>query len=166
MHREAPCQADSLLHKLWSTPHKSCLKVLPYHHYKYQGDLLIPNHYIYCNDETLATFRVTLYDNLTQTKTNCCTVEVLWDELYDSEVIFNELKTMGVFSANTRRIDFEKIYLKNGFPIPYKEDKKEQYNIGKDIIVLNKDAQNFFMEDLLRKMYYILKKEIITKVLN
>lgn len=31
MHREAPCQADSVLHKLWSTPHKSCLKVLPYH---------------------------------------------------------------------------------------------------------------------------------------
>lgn len=35
-------------------------------HFKYEGRLLTDNHYIYCNDSTLNSFRVTLYDNLTK----------------------------------------------------------------------------------------------------
>jgi len=158
---------DSTLDETYVIPQKKFIGVNVFH-YKYQGELLIKNHYLYCNDVNLSTFRVTLYDNLTQDKTNCCTVEVLGNEIYDSELIFQELKIMGIFSEDTKNIDFKKIYIKNGFPIPYteKDNTKELCCIGKDVILLNKDAQNFFMEDLLIRMYCILNEETSTSILN
>lgn len=127
-------------------------------HFKYRGDLLTDNHYLYCNDPFMKIFRVTLYDNLTQNNVNCCTVEILGEkvEKIDS-IIFDELKYMRVISEDAELIDFKHIYVKNGFPIPYKNKKINLPNF-EEIIVLEKDYKNFFMEDLLKKMYTTLKK--------
>lgn len=123
-------------------------------HFKYEGKLTVKNHYIYCNDSDMKTFRVTLYDNLTQTKTNWCTVEVLGDKLDCFQTIFGELKSMQLLEENTELKDYKAVYVKNGFPIPYKRNNGENLKLDTDnIILLNKDADNFFMEDLLIKMF-------------
>jgi len=133
-------------------------------HFKYEGQLLTENHYVYCNDSTLKSFRVTLYDNLTNERTSWCSVEVIGEKCKDVSVLFEELKIMGIIDTYTKCTDVHEIYIKNGFPIP----KRKATGVNTealipisvvDIITLNRDANNFFMEDLLVKMYKKLSSE-------
>lgn len=122
-------------------------------HLKYEGLLLTDNHYVYCNDPKMKSFRITLYDNLTGSSKNWCTVEVIGEKVSNSaEVLFEELKRMNILSMDAKLITARAIYLKNGFPIPFIQNEKN-ISHNDNIIILNKDANNFFMEDLLVKMY-------------
>lgn len=125
-------------------------------HLKYDGELQVKNHYVYCNDTNMKSFRVTLYDNLTQTTTNWCTVEVIGDRMVEITKIFDELKIMGILDKKSKLKDSQLIYIKNGFPIPKKKEANSRSDLSKlndEIIILNKDANNFFMEDLIVKMF-------------
>lgn len=124
------------------------------YHFKYQGDLLTNNQYVYCNDSKLKTFRITLYDNSTAKISNICTVEVLGENYGESEKeIFDELITMGILSNDASILESKHLYLAKGFPIPYIIQNEQEMIDHDKIIVIKKDASNFFMEDLLKKLY-------------
>lgn len=138
------------------------------YHFKYSGKLLTDNQYVYCNDANLKTFRVTLYDNSTMHNNNICTVEVLGEKREGIEAeILNELIKMELLSEGSSYIESKYLYLEKGFPVPTISAVTTNELNNEDILLLKKDANNFFMEDLLKKMYRELEvKGLMERVMT
>lgn len=89
---------------------------------------------------------------------------MIGEKCKDVSILFEELKIMGILDAYTKCIDVDEIYVENGFPIPRRKatdvsSKELLPSLDEGIILLNRDANNFFMEDLLVKMYKKLSTE-------
>ncbi|MCM0626383.1 FAD-dependent oxidoreductase [Lysinibacillus sp. OL1_EC] len=132
----------------------------------------VENHYLYCFDSKMKSYRITLYPNLTKTLSEIeiynCTVEAFLDkdETIDEEGIIEELCKMGVIDPSFTVISFEKEEIMNGFPIITEQYVKEMKNQQKaindnivDVILLGKaKGESFFMVDTLTEAYEELSK--------
>jgi protoporphyrinogen oxidase len=125
------------------------------------------NHYIYCNEEHMKSFRITLYSNLSNSERNTCTVEVIddYDNLTNISIdnIVEELNEMGIIKSDYKVIFSNKQIIKNGFPILnidfYKDDIKMQEKLENqvnNILFLGRNSKEFFMEEVLSSLYYKL----------
>ncbi|MGE7842230.1 NAD(P)-binding protein [Lysinibacillus sp. NPDC093712] len=125
------------------------------------------NHYIYCNDEHMKSFRITLYSNLSDSNRNTCTVEVIdnYENLLNLsiDIIVEELKDMGIINIDSKVLFSNKQILKNGFPISFmdfygndislQEKLQDQVN---NVLFFGRNSKEFFMEEVLSSLYYKL----------
>lgn len=95
------------------------------HNYVFDKPFLTKNHYVYCTDEHVKAFRITLYPNISpqleQEEPYNCTVEVLTEQDVDVVMINNavikELKEIGVVDKEAKTLYQDFIEIKHGFPI-------------------------------------------------
>lgn len=136
---------------------------------------LVENHYIYCHDHNLKTYRITFYPNLKknhndQYKLNNCTIELIGNyselENVSTEEICSELKTMGIISEGTDIIFEDSFIIRNGFPVLTNTLGNQIKNIETliqssliNVITLGKmSGKSFFMEESLRTAFFELNK--------
>ncbi|MGE7836044.1 NAD(P)-binding protein [Viridibacillus arvi] len=142
--------------------------------YEFDSPFLVDNHYIYCNDSSYKTFRITLYANLVapvQSSPYTCTVEILGDfnevQSISEESVIAELLRMNIISSKAKVLFNKRTIIKNGFPIMTNNHFDNAHEIeeiihekAKNISVVGKNSnKSFFMEESLRDAYEILKKE-------
>lgn len=122
------------------------------------------NHYIYCNEEHMKSFRITLYSNLSNSDRNTCTVEVIdnYDNLTNISIdsIAEELEEMGIINNDYKVLFSNKQILRNGFPILnndfYKDEIRLQEELQdqvKNVLFLGRNSKEFFMEEVLSSLY-------------
>ena len=142
--------------------------------YDYIFDQPLDSDAVYINvyDTNLLSGRITLYQNLTQSNTFSCTVEVLTDNDYDlhsaSDRVLQELVEMRLIDSkgNCKYKQFREI--KNGFPLlttDFVENQKQlqQYcdKYFHNVVFVGRNANLFFMTEILIDTY-----EKITKSQN
>ncbi|MCM3079663.1 phytoene desaturase family protein [Brevibacillus invocatus] len=137
------------------------------HHYVFDRPFLTDNHYVYCNDDQLKSFRVTLYPNIINVETASynCTVEVLseWNGNIEdlNEIIKRELITMGIVEDEASALYQFGHEVKNGFPIftnEFVETQRDQREIVQksfnNVSMIGKGAGvAFFMNEVLIQVY-------------
>lgn len=147
------------------------------HNYVFDRPFLTDNHYIYCSDEHIDAFRVTLYPNIHpsngQKPPYNCTVEVLTDQDVDVTIIngkvIEELKEMKIVSGNAEVLYKDFIEIKNGFPIVTNDfieavqHQKEMVNQHlKNVLLVGKaSGEVFFINEAVIDAYQ--KIEVIFK---
>lgn len=135
------------------------------HNYVFNQPFLTDNHYVYCSDEQVDAFRVTLYPNIHpsngQKPPYNCTVEVLTDQDVDvtiiNEKVIEELKEMKIVSGNAEVLYKDFIEIKNGFPIVTNDfieavqHQKEMVNQHlKNVLLVGKaSGEVFFINEAL-----------------
>lgn len=148
------------------------------HNYVFDMPFLTDNHYIYCTDESVNSFRVTIYPNITpsveQSAPYNCTVEVLTDQdanvLALNENIIEELRDMGIITTEAIVLSKSYIEIKNGFPIltnNFINAVQAQREIVRDrlknvVLVGKASGEVFFLNEAAIDTYHKIK-EIISK---
>jgi protoporphyrinogen oxidase len=129
------------------------------YHFVFEEKFLIDNHYVYCNDPDMSSFRVTLYSNLDDSTNGYrCTVEVM-ESIGESnaQVVQSELVRMGVVAESNSILFKVSQNLKNGFPVFTEGFVNENNRVLEDFsgrysncIFMGKAASDkFFMNDIL-----------------
>jgi protoporphyrinogen oxidase len=127
--------------------------------------------YLLCWDPNYASYRITLYPNITcdseKSSRNNLTVEVISDDLSDdllesmSDKIFNELKQLGVIPEEAKILHSKTQNLGAGFPVftnDFVEDVKEQarflsHKLDNFSLLGRSSGKGFFINDLLLNTY-------------
>ncbi len=137
---------------------------------KYLSDLA----YIQCYDPNFKTFRVTLYNNFSPREDGLylITCEVLLEgpEEFSEQLeerIFDEIIGMKLIPQDSKKMFSHHNLYPNGFPVPTTEffqAIEDQNNLVKDqyynLRLFGKsNGKSFFMDDVLRDIYYELKGE-------
>ena len=140
-------------------------------HYTIDSDYLTGLFYIQCNDSNLKSFRITLYDNFSSMchkSFKRITVEILYknDEIVEENIedlIFDELKTIGVISLDTNFVNHKAHMLKNTFPIPKNQDEAStNFNSSfSNIHFFGKSySEKWFMEEIITEIYESINEKI------
>lgn len=95
------------------------------HNYVFDKPFLTNNHYVYCSDEDVKAFRITLYPNISpqieQEAPFNCTVEVLTEQDVDvvaiNDIVIEELKAIGIVDKEAKTLYKDFIEINHGFPI-------------------------------------------------
>lgn len=143
------------------------------HHFVFDKPFNSSNHYIYCNDANYASFRVTLYPNITNntevTAPFNCTVEVLSDPVEDVQKlnshIHEELIKMGIVETSAKVICSNVQYIERGFPlvttelVQHSNNQKEIVRENfKNVSLLGKGSfGSFTMHEVLTELYHEIK---------
>lgn len=184
--------SEKILHSdlvVWAAPPNTLLNIIGkpekvlsnniYHRsvglydFQFANPFNVDNHYIYCNNPQMSTFRVTVYSNLTGSKANTCTVEVVgeYEEIQNLGigVILEELKTMGIICSQNKLLFSNKQVFKKGFPVvkrDYYSNIRKMESIAKEslseIMFVGRNSNSFFMEDILRELYHeLIKRKLV-----
>lgn len=178
--------APAILLKMSDIPMNSAapkFRKMTLHNYVFDSPFVTNNHYVYCNDGNINSFRVTLYPNIlpsdVQESPYNCTVEVLTGQETDvaeiNEKVISELVEMGIVSPSAKLLYKSFIEIKNGFPImtnefvnAVKEQNKLVNNYFKNVILVGKaNGEVFFLNDAAIDTYhkiqtFISKKETLS----
>lgn len=142
------------------------------HHFVFDKPFLTDNHYVYCNDPKLKSFRITLYPNITgsiESPYNC-TVEVLSDHIGVleelEEIVCRELVAMGIVSTEAQLIYKKSQEIKYGFPIytnDYVAELTNQVELVKknfrNVSLLGKGSGNgFLMNEVLVQTFHEIER--------
>lgn len=133
----------------------------------FNKNFLIDNHYLYCFDYNMKSYRITLYSNITKTLENKgifnCTVEVFLDkqETIEEHEMIRELEIMGIVDKSYEVLSFETIKVESGFPImtsefidTNKRNKELIENSVQNVILLGKArGEKFFMNNTIMEAY-------------
>lgn len=131
------------------------------YHFSFDHNLNGDNQFIYCNDPSMDTYRVTVYSNLRNQDDNRCTVEVINGEGSTTESIQSELEEMGVINKECK-IEYSYCEdVNNGFPVFSEAFFKESNRVISEFSdrfvnceFMGKAATNkFFMNDVLIDVY-------------
>lgn len=134
----------------------------------------LANHYFYCYEQGMSTFRITNYNAITQIKSPenmPLTVESLHEEILEEDThkenIFQELKKMGFVEKKTDILFQKRELLKYGFPCLSVKNMQGFSDLRKGIEELNltnltfvgalSEENVFFMKDVLQKTYNKIK---------
>lgn len=122
-------------------------------------------YYIYCHNADMYSYRLTFYDNFNHpNKDNIyrITVEVIFDQQPpESDIIRNELVSMGLFSSVDNLNLAGVIRINSGFPIPKVKEKIKKQNRFSNIKITHPDItfvgrgkpDLFFTKDVLTDVY-------------
>lgn len=123
-------------------------------------------HYIYCYEANMQSYRITLYNNIQGDNNEVVyrlSVEVILSSegVVSSEVIKQELVTMGLFSDIQKITHAGTINLPFGFPVPKAGDEQRRNEIYQQVKMQNPAVlfcgrakpQVFFMTDVLKDTY-------------
>lgn len=170
---------------IWTIPNQYLLKVvkkdtsvtaLPefrqmrLFNFNFDKNFKVKEHYVYCWDANLYSYRITLYPNLTNSLIEKgianCTVEVLADKSthLTTEQILSELELIGIIDSSYNVLSSDERIIEKGFPIitpQYIKFSKESYEIlsanVKNLVLLGKGkGEAFFMLDSLKEAYEVL----------
>ena len=120
--------------------------------------------YINVYDTRLLSGRITLYQNLSKSKTFSCTVEVLTDSSFNlqsaCETILDELVTMNLVHHRNNCIFMQFRDVQNGFPVLTTEFVASQKQFQsfcdsyfKNVVFIGRSSNLFFMTEILRDVY-------------
>jgi len=139
------------------------------YHFTCESPALVKQHYIYCQDAAMESYRITLYDNLYPKPKDGpykVTVEVICDEQAPNEALIRaELQQMGIFADKEKLEHIGTTSIPYGFPVPLLArqahqleiyDKVKKENPG--VIFAGRGHQGvFFTVDVLNHVYQTLK---------
>jgi protoporphyrinogen oxidase len=136
------------------------------HHFHSRTKPATTQHYIYCYDAAMQSYRITFYDNIQQQDSiDCyrCSVEVIEadDKKASATDIKAELVTMGLFDRVDEIEHAGSIALPFGFPILQAGDEQRRADIFETVKQHNPEInfcgrgkpQVFFMTDVLQDTY-------------
>lgn len=141
------------------------------YHFASKAPLLLDQHYIYCQDASMKSYRVTLYNNVYKSKhtLNKVTVEVIFDCTPPTEqTIREELVTMGVFSKDAIINHLGTTEIPYGFPVPLLANQETQKKLyekvrseNPQVIFAGRGQQGiFFTTDVLLNVYETLRQHL------
>jgi protoporphyrinogen oxidase len=146
--------------------HRPESKTVAIYHFYSDTKPASQQHYIYCYDATMQSYRITLYDNIQQSNNPPyyrCSVEVIKadDKTVVPSAIGKELVKMGLFTDIDQIIHAGTIELPFGFPIPQAGDEQRRKDIFEQVKLHNSDIvfcgrgkpDVFFMTDVLLDTY-------------
>jgi protoporphyrinogen oxidase len=137
------------------------------HHFCSQIKPLSEQHYIYCYDANMHSYRITLYNNVQDNDSSAiyrCSVEVILAEgvAVSVDEIKQELVTMGLFTNTEHLCHAGSIDLPFGFPVPKAGDEQKRLAVFEQARLHNPGImfcgrakpQVFFMTDVLLDTYH------------
>jgi protoporphyrinogen oxidase len=171
-------------HIIWSAPlyplinnlsinyevkYRPSFRKMMLYHFVFDAKFLTENHYIYCNDVNMKSFRITLYSNLDSDYPHArCTVEVFSDtDENNFEDICLELIKMNIVSSSAKILYKSSTFIGNGFPVYTSEfvdefDRQQNFvlsNVNNITLVGKGSSGKFFMNEVLLDVYKKLKNE-------
>lgn len=144
-------------------------RTMTLHHYVFDRPFQTRNYFVYCNDASYTSFRITLYPNITESEVRPpynCTVEVLSDPIDNldelNQLIHSELIDLGIVSSEASIMYAKAEKVNEGFPVytnSFVHQLKEMRALAIDnfnnVELLGKgNGSVFFMNEVLTEVYH------------